>query len=268
VITSQGEGSARESYDAFAAAYDDFNHRYQYEAWTGRLLAEAERVGLSGERLLDVGCGTGLSFIPMLERGWEVTACDISPGMLEIAREKVGEAATLLEADMRALPTLGRFDLVWAVNDAVNYLLDEAELEAALSRMRENLAPGGIVLFDLNTLGTYRSFFSEEEVVEVGGRRFRWRGQMTAEQVQPGSISEARFEEEGAPESVHVHHQRHFTEAEVLAAIEAAGLRCLGVLGLSEPSGLLSPGLDDLEHAKAVYLCSDRSDISSARLAT
>ena len=246
--------SAKQAYDAYAPVYDDFNHRYMYERWTGRLLAAAEGVGLSGDRLLDVGCGTGLSFISMLDRGWQVTACDISPEMLDLARAKVGDAVTLLTADMRSLPVLGRFDLAWAVNDAVNYLLTEEELEAALTGMRRNLAPEGIVVFDLNTLATYRTFFSSECVVEAKGRRFTWRGQMSAAEVAPGSISEARFEVEGEEELTHVHRQRHFTEDEVLASIDAAGLRCLDVLG--ELDGNLERGVDDELHTKAVYLCS------------
>jgi SAM-dependent methyltransferase len=251
--TIRADESAKRAYDTYAPAYDDFNHRYMYERWTGRLLAAAEDAGLEGDRLLDVGCGTGLSFIPMLDRGWRVTACDISPEMLDLARAKVEGAAELLTADMRDLPTLGRFDLVWAVNDAVNYLLSEEELEAALTGMRRNLAAGGIVVFDLNTLATYRRFFSSECVVEVNGRRLVWQGQMSAGEVSPGSISEARFEAEGEDVLTHVHRQRHFTEDEVLAAIDAAGLRCLDVLG--ELDGDLEHGVDDELHTKAVYLC-------------
>jgi ubiquinone/menaquinone biosynthesis C-methylase UbiE len=82
--------SARTAYDAYASAYDAFNRGYMYERWTGRLLGKAEEAGLRGSRLLDIGCGTGLSSIPMVGRGWQVTACDISPRMLEVARTKIG----------------------------------------------------------------------------------------------------------------------------------------------------------------------------------
>jgi ubiquinone/menaquinone biosynthesis C-methylase UbiE len=250
--SQQVEGSARQTYDAYAPAYDDFNHGYMYERWTRRLLAKAEEEGLTGDRLLDVGCGTGLSFIPMLERGWRVTACDISPAMLEVARGKVGDAATILTADMRELPVLGQFDLIWAVNDAMNYLLTMKELKAALSGMGRNLAPGGIILFDVNTVAAYRSFFSTEQVVEQNGRRFTWQGLMSAREVQPGSINEARFEAEGEAGSAHVHRQRHFTEDEVVEAVSRAGLQSLGIVG--ELDGDLHRDLDEEIHTKAVYL--------------
>jgi len=254
-IQVSGENPVRETYDVYASAYDDFNRGYMYERWTGRLLAKAEEAGVGGERLLDVGCGTGLSSLPMLDRGWRVTACDISPQMLEIAKAKLEGRAELLVADMRELPELGEFDLVWAVNDAINYLLSTEELEAALVGMRRNLAPGGIVLFDVNTLATYRNFFGNEVVREEEGRRFVWSGQMAAEEVVPGSINEARFEVTGEPGSGHVHRQRHFPEAEVVGAIEAAGLQYLGVFG--EQDGDLHPELDEERHTKAVYLGKD-----------
>jgi SAM-dependent methyltransferase len=244
---------ARETYDAFAASYDDFNHRYQYERWTGKLLERAEATGLEGHRLLDVGCGTGLSFVAPLAQGWAVTGCDISPRMIEWARARGGERAALHVADMRALPRLGEFDLVWAVNDAVNYLLEVSELQAALAGMRRNLAPGGVVLFDLNTLAAYRSFFAEEVVVERGGRRFVWRGLGSADDASPGSIFEASFDGEGVGVEAHTHRQRHFPEAEVLTAAKAAGLKSVEVAG--ERAGELEQGIEEDVHTKAVYVC-------------
>ncbi|HEY5053556.1 MAG TPA: class I SAM-dependent methyltransferase [Solirubrobacterales bacterium] len=248
------KGSARKTYDAYASAYDDFNHGYMYAQWTGRLLAKAEEAGLEGDRLLDVGCGTGLSFIPMLDRGWRVTACDISPEMLDLARAKVGDAVTLLTADMRDLPVLGQFNLIWAVNDAINYLLCTEELEAALLGMRRNLAPDGIVVFDVNTLTTYRNFFSNECVVEFNNRRFVWHGLTSVSEVSAGSIHEAHFDAEGETGVANIHTQRHFTEEEILAAIDAAGFRCLAVFG--ESNGDLERGMNEDFHTKAVYLCS------------
>lgn len=244
--------SARSAYDAYAPAYDAFNRGYMYERWTGRLLGKAEEAGLQGNRLLDVGCGTGLSAIPMLDRGWRVTACDISPRMLEIARAKMADDATLLVADMRALPELGEFDLIWAVNDAINYLLSTEELEATLGGMRRNLAPGGVVLFDVNTLATYRTFFSDEIERQEEGRKFLWRGKSSSGDVAPGAISEAHLETVGDPSSAHVHRQRHFPEEEILAAFRVAGLECIGVFG--EQDGDLHRGLDEEQHTKAVYL--------------
>ncbi len=125
----------------------------------GEVLPRLERHGLTGRRLLDIGCGTGKSLIPMVQRGWEVAGCDISPAMLEIAQEKIGDIVRLEVADMRELPRLGDFDLVWSLNDSMNYLLAVDDLEAALNSMRRNLARDGLVAFDVNTILTYRTLF-------------------------------------------------------------------------------------------------------------
>jgi SAM-dependent methyltransferase len=248
------------AYEAIAPVYDEFTAHHNYELWLGNLLPKVGAHGLPrGGRLLDVACGTGKSFIPMLKRGWEVTACDISPAMVEIARAKVGEAATISVADMRALPKLGEFDLVFCLDDAVNYLLSVDELERALSGMRANMAADALLMFDVNTIQTYRTFFAEEVMVERDGRRMIWRGRAAADQPE-SSISEASFEVEpldpqsgDAPIEPELHRERHFPEAEVLAAFEVAGLECLDVFGHRDDAIPEQP-LDEIEHSKAVYI--------------
>jgi len=255
MATKQDEDrSALAAYEGFAKTYDAFTHGvYQYERWTGRLLGQAERCGLEGNRLLDVACGTGLSFLPMLERGWQVTGCDLSPAMIEVARAKVGDEVELHVADMRDLPLLGEFDLVWSLNDSLNYLLSVEEMRSALRSMAPNLAPSGVLLFDLNTLLTFEGFL-RSETRTTGGKRFLWEGQ-SGEPGTPSAIYEARLSVDGEG-AEHIHRQRHFTEAEVLAAIEDAGLRCLSVLG--ERAGNLEEGLDESVHTTAAYLATHR----------
>jgi SAM-dependent methyltransferase len=246
------------AYEAIATVYDDFTAHHDYELWLGNLLPELERLGLHGRRLLDVGCGTGKSFIPMLQRGWEVSASDISPAMVEVARRKVGKAAELAVADMRDLPHFGAFDLVWCLDDAVNYLLSGEELEQALRGMRRNLGPGGLLTFDVNTLDTYRTFFAEEVVIERDGRRLVWKGR-SGPGAEAGGIAEASFAvlpAGGGDKALippAIHRQRHFPEAEVLAGLERAGLECLEVFGHGDDAILRQPLRDDV-HGKAVYI--------------
>jgi SAM-dependent methyltransferase len=240
---------AQRTYEAMAPVYDDFTGHYESEAWIADLVRILERHGLTAKRLLDVGCGTGTSFMPMLAQGWEVTGCDISPAMLALAREKAGERVQLAVADMLDLPEFGEFDLVWALDDAINYLLSPEELTRALVGMRANLAPAGLLLFDVNELQAYRTFFAETTVVEREGRELIWRGLGSAD-VPPGSICESEMEV--APGEVLTHRQRHFPEAEVRAALAQAGLECLDVFG----HGLDGIPTQPLEptHTKAIYI--------------
>jgi SAM-dependent methyltransferase len=251
-VTISGETGgdwAQRTYEAMAPVYDDFTGHYESEAWIADLVKILERHALTGKRLLDVGCGTGTSFLPMLAQGWEVTGCDISPAMLALAREKAGEKVRLAVADMLDLPNFGEFDLVWALDDAINYLLSPEELARALAGMRANLAATGLLLFDVNELQAYRTFFAETTVVEREGRQLIWRGLASAD-VPPGSICESEMEV--APGEVLTHRQRHFPEAEVRAALAQAGLECLDVFahGLDGiPTQPLEP-----THTKAIYI--------------
>ncbi|HEU4943671.1 MAG TPA: class I SAM-dependent methyltransferase [Solirubrobacterales bacterium] len=255
-IAEPGSEGAHGAYEAIAPVYDEFTSHHDYEMWMGNLLPQLERHGLSGNRLLDVGCGTGRSFVSMLDKGWEATACDISPSMLELARAKAGDRAQLSVADMRELPLFGEFDLVWSLDDAVNYMLDAGELESALSGLRANLAPDGLLMFDLNTLHTFRTFFAESEVTERGGRRYVWAGQ-TAADAPAHCIGEARLEvteaDGGAAIETHVHRQRHHPEADVLEILSTVGLECLEVFGHDHEAVLEQP-VDELRHTKMVFI--------------
>lgn len=260
MATEGADGNwAERTYEAMAPVYDHFTAHHDYEAWLGDLLTALERNGLQGHRLLDVGCGTGKSFLPLLPRGWEVTGCDISPSMVKLAREKAGDSVRLEVADMRDLPRFGEFDLVWALDDAINYLLDAEELEQALVGMRKNLATTGLLLFDVNSLLAYRTFFAETEIVERSGWKLVWTGKTTAD-VAPGSICESTLESipleaagSGAEASTMRHRQRHFPEAEVLGTLERAGFECLDVYGHGL-DGIPRQPLDESIHTKAIYI--------------
>ena len=258
-MTRRGEHDhARRSYDVFAPHYDVFTAHHDYDAWTATLERLAQAAGLRGRRMLDVACGTGKSFLPFLARGYEVTACDVSSRMLAIAAAKAGDRARLECHDMRRLPVLGSFDLVTCLDDAVNYLLSPAELEATLAGIARNLAPDGVVVFDANALSTYRGFFASLTVLPAPDLVLVWRGEASAETL-PGASARATVEalvrgDDGAWTSeTHAHRQRHHPEPAVRAAAGAAGLRVAARCGMT-PDGAVHEGFDEAEHSKALYV--------------
>ena len=245
------------AYEAIAPVYDDFTAHHNYRLWVGTLLELGAANGLRGDTVLDVACGTGKSFIPMLEQGWKVTACDISASMVEMARAKAGPDVRLEVADMRELPVYGSFDLVCCLDDAVNYLHTQAELEQTLRGLAANMAPHALCIFDSNTMTQFRGFFAEHVELERGGRRMIWDGHADAN-FGPGEIAEASFSFEpldgsGPTAPPELHRQRHHPESEVRAAIDASGLELVALYG-HHHDGVPHQPMSEDDHAKAIYI--------------
>jgi SAM-dependent methyltransferase len=255
---------ARAAYDAFAPHYDDFTAHHDYETWTTTLEGLARECGLQGRRLLDVACGTGKSFLPYLDRGYEVCACDISPAMLEAAAGKAGDRVRLEVCDMRDLPRLGSFDFVCCIDDAVNYVLAYDELVSTLAGFARNLAPGGVVLFDVNSVITYRTYFGSMSVVIGEERVLVWDGHASAS-FGAGDVAQATLEALNRRRDGtwwrerSVHHQRHHAHATVQSALRRAGLQPVAVRGM-RLDGTMTKSFDELENSKAVYVARAKGD--------
>ena len=251
--------TALEAYEATAAVYDSFTAHHRHDVWTEMLERILRPHGLIERgRLLDVGCGTGKSFGPWEDRGWSVVACDASPAMLRRAAAKAGPGTETLVADARALDVLGSFDLVTLVDDVVNYL-EPGELVDAFTGAVRNLAPDGLLMFDVNTLLSYRTFFAETEVHEADGSFVIWRGRVVADAFAPGDMAEATLdafvsEADGCWSRTRAVHRQHHHPVELLsAALDEAGLSVLGAYGADDDCRYEQP-VDEARHTKVVVV--------------
>ena len=137
-----------------AAAFDHGAHAYDRlvalnPGYHGQLRRSARRLGLAGggagQRVLDLGCGTGAStaaLVSVLPQA-EVVGIDASGGMLERARSKHWPpTVTFVRAAVEDLPAgvvKGPFDAVFAA-----YLFrNVADRDAVLSTVHHLLVPGG-----------------------------------------------------------------------------------------------------------------------------
>lgn len=140
--------SVAEAFNRLAPQYD--------ELWTesaaGRMQREAvwrEMLPLfrPGERVLDLGCGTGADAAYLASAGLRIHAIDIAPGMVEIARQR--ENAHRITAGVLAIEDLGRlipsdkFDGALANFGVVNCVHDLRALAENLARL---VRPGGRLL--------------------------------------------------------------------------------------------------------------------------
>lgn len=119
----------------------------------GRLLVEMVRPR-RGERMLDVGCGTGVFTLDFLNAGSRVTALDLSLPMLRRAGKKfAGRPFEMVQGDMRRLPfTDESFDKAVSVT-AIEFLEDAVAGIAELFRVTR---PGGLVVVaTLNSLSPW-----------------------------------------------------------------------------------------------------------------
>jgi SAM-dependent methyltransferase len=248
--------SSAGAYDVLAPAYDLLTAGYAYGPWLAAIDRLARSHGLAGRRALDVACGTGKSLEALLELGYAAVGCDGSPGMAAVARRKLGGRAGVHVADMRALPVFGRFDLVTCLDDALNHLPSEVDVEAALGGMRANLAPDGLLAFDVNTLAAYRD--PGDRIVEDGSLMVLWHGE-PARLERPGGRAEVSMDVLSLAGDGLWRRARaswghwHYPLARIPALAAAAGLEVLAVRG-QQPGGRLEPEPDESRHRKALFL--------------
>ncbi len=123
-----------------------------------RLGYVAARAPLAGTQALDVGCGGGLLSEAMAAAGASVTAIDLAPSLLEVARLHLLESGLAVDyrqcgVEMLADEAPGRFDVVTCM-EMLEHVPDPAAIIAACARL---LRPGGRLF--LSTLNrTPRAF--------------------------------------------------------------------------------------------------------------
>ena len=102
--------------------------------------------------MLEIGVGSGRVAVPTALAGVPVVGVDASEAMLDLARRRAaphGLDLTLVRADMRNLPELGRFPLVTVPFRAFLHLRDDDERLAVLLALHDRLEPGGTLAFDV-----------------------------------------------------------------------------------------------------------------------
>ncbi|MGW0180992.1 class I SAM-dependent methyltransferase [Nocardia sp. NPDC003345] len=150
-----------------------------------------EVTGMTPGRVLDLGCGEGADAYWLAERGWQVTAVDISQVALDRAASPGHPDITWQRADITTDPLpASAFDLV----SAHYFPIERDNAHAAVRVLIDAVAPGGTLLFvghdptefpphhenehnfdpsAFYTPGEVRALLGDEWTVEVDDRRDR-----------------------------------------------------------------------------------------------
>ena len=114
--------------------------------------------------ILELASGSGNLAKLLSEKGYEVTASDLSVHMQEIAREN-GFTGEYLKLDMSHFDLGRKFDCILSTLDSINYL-EEDELDDFFASCYAHLNEGGRLVFDVHDPVRIKEF--EEEYIEEG----------------------------------------------------------------------------------------------------
>jgi ubiquinone/menaquinone biosynthesis C-methylase UbiE len=148
-------------YDGFAAAYSASNENNLFNAFYAR----PEMIRLAGDvaglEILDAGCGSGPLMKALRGKDAVVSGFDLSPAMVELARQRLGEDADVRVADLGApLPYPDdTFDLVVA-SLSLHYVKD---WNSALAELRRVLKPGGRLIVSIIHPTVYAIVYPEAD---------------------------------------------------------------------------------------------------------
>jgi ubiquinone/menaquinone biosynthesis C-methylase UbiE len=142
-------------FDAVADTYDEtFTESRIGQAQRASVWIELKKAFRSGDRVLEIGCGTGVDACFLASRGVRVVACDCSPRMLEVAARRVRETGSsefveshrLGAEEITELRAGRTFDGAFSNFGALNCVTDLRRLASDLSQV---LRPGAPALLCL-----------------------------------------------------------------------------------------------------------------------
>lgn len=232
-----------EAYTSFAQVYDTFMDETPYGEWSAwivellgryRQMAAAEDKALLQEQntILDLGCGTGTLTGLLAEKGYDMIGIDNSQEMLQVAlekRDRSGQEILYLLQDMREFELYGTVGAVISVCDSLNYLLEEEDLLQTFRLVNNYLYPGGLFIFDFNTVYKYETVIGDATIAENRENcSFIWENYYDPE----GELNEYDLtifvKEDSLTDSFHrfweKHYQRGYCLTQIKELVEKAGM--------------------------------------------
>lgn len=136
------------SYDVIAQFYDSVvSDPAEKALWLKQLI---HKHNPDAKNVLELACGTG-SILAVLVKDYQVVGLDNSAGMLSAARKKLPNVE-FIHADMSDFTVEQKFDAILCIYDSINHLINFSEWQSMFTKVAKHLAPGGLFIFDMNTV--------------------------------------------------------------------------------------------------------------------
>lgn len=218
-----------EAYTSFAQVYDMFMDNIDYEKWGEYLKGLLKENGVKDGIILDMGCGTGNITQILSAAGYDMIGIDNSQDMLNIAMEKRGDDESILYLlqDMREFELYGTVAAVVCICDSINYITSYEDLVDVFKLVNNYLDPGGVFIFDLNTVYKYEQIGDSTIAEDREESSFIWDNYYYEDE----HINEYQLsifiegEDKRYDKFSETHYQRAYTIEEVKKALKEAGLQ-------------------------------------------
>ncbi|AXH98952.1 class I SAM-dependent methyltransferase [Sporosarcina sp. PTS2304] len=217
------------SYQEFAHIYDELMNDIPYDAYVE--LLDLASAGISGKKVLDIGCGTGLLSAMLAKKGAQVTAIDLSADMLEVAAKRaksLGLSIDFKDQPMQQLSVDGTYEVAVISIDSLNYVLDRQDVEETFRRVYNALERNGVLLFDVHSLFKMDEIFLEGPFV-FDNQRITYIWQTEPGEEEHSIYSELAFfvsQEDGSYKRFdEIHTQRSFAVTDYVDMLDQAGFQ-------------------------------------------
>jgi len=226
----------------YTARPDLYDLEYAFKDYAAEAAAVARIVrghNADARTLLDVACGTG-KHLEQLRNEFAVEGVDLDEGLLGVARERL-PGVSLAPGDMRTLDLGRRFDAVTCLFSAIGFLGGLDDLAAAAHALAAHLEPGGVLIVepwltpDVWRPNTPHLLAQQAEGIALA--RVTLSG-LRDERISTTEMHYVIATPDGFHEFVELHELYLFTEDEMRAAFEGAGLDVE-----HDPEGLIGRGL-------------------------
>lgn len=224
-VSSETAGMAEEA--AGAEQSERLESKSEAESETEEILRSERNL------VLDLGCGTGTLTRLLAKRGYDMIGVDNAPAMLTIAMQKSEEeglSSLYLLQNMRRLELYSTVGTVISVCDSLNYILEETELLETFRLVNNYLYPGGLFLFDFNTVYKYEQVIGDATIAENREEcSFIWENYYDGEtQINEYDLTVFVREQDGRfCRFQETHYQRGYTLSRMQELVGQAGLEFL-----------------------------------------